>query len=440
MDNDRDKNNSYFTSRVNTRETLRKYDSLKHKDKPRSGPSAFDRSEPKRDRGRDTGPTRLPARAQHLQDYDRRDDSDERYGAGPRSRVSRDHPTQPPPGKRKRRRSRGSKLPNFGALLAFLALRGKMLAAAAVVCIVAVGAAVLGFWMLGRDNSLEVFVDGQSVGFISERDTTAEELVTQVATAISVTVGTNVQIDQTITVEPTRAPSSDDIVARPDIMPEILRQVTYLAEGFVIRVNGNTIGALRTQEAADGLLDNIIRQNVPPGAELVQPASFAEDVVIERLFMNDEDFESQEVLASRLNQERQGTQTYTVQSGDALSMIATQFGMTLEEILAANPSIPPANPGISPGQSINVMYTAPMLSVQTVELSVTIEDAPYDTQTIENVTRLSTFRNVIQPGRVGQREVTAHITRLNGNITNVEVINENILEPPSNEIVEVGTR
>jgi len=294
--------------------------------------------------------------------------------------------------------------------------------------------------MTTGDNALEVFVGGESVGFIAERDTTAEDLAAQVETAISVTIGTNVVLDQEITLEAARAPSPSDVLHRPDIIPIIRDNVTFRAEGFVIQVDGAELGLLRNREAAEGVLSGIIQRNMPDGVEIVGQPAFAEDVTIQSRFMSEDAFESAEVVIARLNQERPVSHTYTVQSGDNMSMIASNFGMSLEEIFEANPAINPANPALSIGQIVNVVQMTPTLSVSTVEVSVTNEEVPYGTDTISNPTHQNTFRAVRQQGHTGVMEVTRHITRINGVIVGSEIISENILQEPVNELVEVGTR
>jgi LysM repeat protein len=52
-----------------------------------------------------------------------------------------------------------------------------------------------------------------------------------------------------------------------------------------------------------------------------------------------------------------GGQTYTVQEGDIPGTIAAQFGITVEELLAANPGIDPTNLQI--GQVLNIPPPAP---------------------------------------------------------------------------------
>jgi len=343
-----------------------------------------------------------------------------------------------PRGKRPRRRFVFS-----GILLAvlgfFAALWRKSKVGLLIAVAVTVAAVAFAFWFFTADNSLEVFVGGESIGFIAERDTTASELTSQVTAIFAMTSGTDVRLDQTITAEPARAPAAD-IMPRIEMITLIQDNVTFQAEGFVISVNGEDMGALRTREAADSVLSSVIERFVPDGAQLLSPAGFVEEVTISSRFMSLEDLQTVEVVAARLSREQETSMHYTVQPGENMSVIASRFGMTLDALFAANPDVPPANPGLTPGQVLNVVYSAPLVSVRSVEVHTATEEEPYGSDNIYNPTRQSTFRQVVQQGQVGIREVTTHITRVNNIITDTEVVSENVTQSPINEIVERGTR
>ena len=333
---------------------------------------------------------------------------------------------KPAPERVKRPRRRFS-LPKIG---------GGLLIAAVTAIAVAVG----GLWFFAlADNSLEVFVDGESVGFISERDTTAAELTSQVSAIFEMTSGTNIRLDQTITVAPGRAPSAD-ILSRLDMISVIQDNVTFLAEGFAIYVDGDEIGVLRTRESAENVLNSLVEQFIPDGAQLASPAVFVEEVTTSSRFMDPDDFASPEVMVARLSRERQTSQQHTIQPGENMSVIAARYSMTLDAIFNANPTIPPANPNVVPGQVVNVVASTPLVSVRSVEVSVATEEEPYGSDNIYNPMQASTFRQVVQPGRPGIRSITTHITRINGNIIGTEIVDETITQPPVNEIVEVGAR
>ena len=353
------------------------------------------------------------------------------------SRNERPSRPAPPRGKRPRRRF---VIPIIFAVLGFFAAlwrKSKVGLLLAVVIIASVSAFAL--WFFTADNSLEVFIDGEPIGFIAERDTTASELASQVTAVFALTSGTDIRLNQAITVEPARAPS-DYIMPRIEMIALIQDAVTFQAQGFVITVDGVDMGALRSREAADNVLDSVIERFLPDGAQLLSPAAFIEDVTVTSSFMNPDDFQTVEVVAARLSREQQTNAQHTVQSGESMSLIAARFSMTLDELFAANPDISPANPAISPGQVVNVVYSAPILSVRSVEVRSETEEVPYGSDNIYDPTRQSTFRQVIQAGQTGVREITTHITRTNDIITSTEVVSENVLQEPVNEIVQIGTR
>ena len=405
---DKDKNGGFFSTRPNTRETLRQYSDHKRRKKTNRKPPVLESGKGK--------PTRA-AKKEPVRD-----------------RVKLET--------RQRQRSRGRPrrfgFPGLGLALFFRRLRIPSFTVLAS-ALVAMAAVAAGLWMLIANNAMEVFVDGEHVGFIAERDTDAADLAAQVETAIGITIGANVMLDQTITLEPTRAPSSG-IIPRPDIIPIIRDVVTFKAEGFVIKVDGEEMGALRSHEAAESALNGIALRHVPDGAELVREPIFVEDVIIQSGFMSEDSFESPEVITARLSRERPVSREHIVQPGDSMYIIATRVGMTLEAIFAANPDINPSDPALSVGQSVNVVQMTPTISVRTVEVSVTNEDEPYGTEIISSPARPSTHRIVVQQGHNGVKEVTRHITRVNGVITNTEIISERIIQEPVNEQVEVGTR
>jgi len=323
------------------------------------------------------------------------------------------------------------------AFAAFAMKRGTLVAATAAVVL---GGIALGVWFFTAHNAMEVFLDGESAGFIAELDTTAEDITTQLENAISVTVGSIVRIDQEITLEPARASAPDEVRARHEIIPYLRGIVTYTAEGFVIYVGGVAHGTLRNREAAESVLSGLVQRRLADNAQLIGQPDFAEDVSIQSRFVDESLFDSTEATIARLAQEHPVSGTYTVQPGDSMSIIASRVGMTLEALFNANPDVSPANPGLSIGQTINVVYMTPLLSVRTVELSVITEDEPYGSEIISNPMQPATYRSVVQPGRVGVREVTSHVTRVNGLVTDTEVISERVLQEPLNETVVVGTR
>ena len=76
-----------------------------------------------------------------------------------------------------------------------------------------------------------------------------------------------------------------------------------------------------------------------------------------------------------------GRRTYTIRSGDTLSAVADRFGVTLEDLLAANPGIDPT--GLVAGDVINLPEAASTTAVEPTpapeEPTAPVEEVPTDT-------------------------------------------------------------
>ena len=318
---------------------------------------------------------------------------------------------------------------HFSSTLAKTVIAGMALLTAGAVAVTA--------WILTANNALEVFVDGEPIGFVAlEAGTDVESLTEQVSNTIAVTVGANVVLGQEISLQPLRAPQ-DEILTRPQMVSALRDEIGFLAEGFAINVSGEDMGVLRSRESAEDLLQNLLNVFVEDDLQMAFTPEFVEDVSIQERRIAPESLESPDTVFARLNQFRGMEYVHSVAPGENLSMIASRFDMTLEELRAANPGI---SDTISVGQPISVSLSAPMLSVRTVVAETTTEPEPFGVETIPNEAQLDTFRRVIQEGQYGMKEVVTHITKINGVEQYRSMISETVFEPPIHEIVEVGTR
>lgn len=298
------------------------------------------------------------------------------------------------------------------------------------------GAVVLAGFLLNADNALEVLVDGETIGFVvRDGDISAESLLEQVSNTLAVTVGANVVLEQGISLQPLRA-SQDEIMTRPEMVSALRDKLAFTVEGFVIMVDGVDMGVLRSQEAAQDLLQNLLNQHVGEGVQMAFTPEFVESVDIEGRNLEPGQLELPDTVFARLHQSRATQQQHYVTSGESLSLIASRYDMTLEQLRAANPE---ATDVLSVGQRLNVIHNTPLLSIRTVEVHTNIEPEPFRVETIENEAQLNTFRRVIQEGVEGVKEVVIHVTRVNGVEEGRARISENVIEPPIHEIVEVGT-
>lgn len=212
-------------------------------------------------------------------------------------------------------------------------------------------------------------------------------------------------------------------------------QVGEVMKSYVLKVNGQFIGAAADEVALTAMLDDI---KAPYMNENTTGASFIEDVTITREYTPSNVEQDVAAMAAVLTTNTNGETKYTVQKGDTFMQIAYSNDMDMEELQALNPE-----------QDINKLYvdqvltvreTIPFLSVKTVE-SQTYEEAI--ACPIEEVADDSMYKGeskVITPGVEGQARITADVTYLNGMEKGRDIMETVVLAEPTTKVISVGTK
>ncbi|MBO5149915.1 MAG: LysM peptidoglycan-binding domain-containing protein, partial [Anaerotignum sp.] len=177
--------------------------------------------------------------------------------------------------------------------------------------------------------------------------------------------------------------------------------VTYKVDAAVITVDGGKAAILANKEAADAVLEQLKTELLPEGG-IPEDAKidWVEKVEIVNEFVESTQILEQEDAIAVLKSTTETTQSYTVQSGDALYLIANEFKTTVEKLLELNPGAD-LNKSIRVGQVINVPVQKPKISVKTIETQIltAVEPKTYETQYDD--TKPSSYQKVIQQGKAG---------------------------------------
>ena len=347
---------------------------------------------------------------------------------------------------------------------------------------------VVGFALFHK-NGAEVFVGENSMGILTDTSITPEQIVQNLEAQLATEVGTNVKINEEITVQRLHI-SSDrkkDVCTMEYMLPKLKSAITYKVEASVIFVDGGAVAPLATQAEAEEVLQQVKDTYYPSqdtttdttntaadtanttnttnesntegtttegsttegtttdttteGTTTTSNAeiSFVENVNIQKQFVNSAEILSVDEAFAKLTSTTPVTTTYTIQSKDTLAKIAAEFDMTLEEVIAANPGMTITTP-IVVGQTINVTEQKPMVSVKSVETQVLtmVEKKTYETQYDD--TKPASYQRVIQQGRDGQKKSTIQITRVNGLVTEEKEVSKEVIQEPVTEIIVKGTQ
>lgn len=293
-----------------------------------------------------------------------------------------------------------------------------------------------------RKNGSAVFIAEEQVGILESRKVTAEELTTTLESQLKSIVGSNVKINEEIKVEGIHIGSKNqkDVCTMEHLLPKMRNMVTYKVEAAIITVDGGKTVILANKEAAEAVLKQVQTDLMPEGG-VAEDAKIGwqEKVEIVNEFVESTEILEQEDAVAVLESTTEATQSYTVQSGDAPYLIASEFKTTVEKLIELN-SGADITKGIRVGQVINVPVQKPKVSVKTVETQVltAVEPKTYETQYDD--TKPSSYQKVIQQGKAGQKKSTIQITRVNGVVIEEKEVSKEIIEEAVPEIIMKGTQ
>ncbi|MGN0136036.1 G5 domain-containing protein [Anaerotignum sp.] len=293
-----------------------------------------------------------------------------------------------------------------------------------------------------RKNGSAVFIGEEQVGILESRKITAEELTTTLESQLESTVGSKVQINEEIKVEGVHIGSKNkkDVCTMEHLLPKMRNMVTYKVEAAIITVDGGKVAILANKEAAEAVLQQVQTDLMPEGG-VAEDAEIGwqEKVEIVSEFVESTEILEQEDAVAILESTTEATQSYTIQSGDALYLIASEFSTTVEKLIELNPGAD-LSQGIRVGQVINVPVQKPKVSVKTVETQVltAVEPKTYETQYDD--TKPSSYQKVIQQGKAGQKKSTIQVTRVNGVVIEEKEVSKEIIEEAVPEIIVKGTQ
>lgn len=311
--------------------------------------------------------------------------------------------------------------------------------AAWVICAALV---LLVFVIFVRKNGSAVYLAEEQMGILEGTKITSEELVETLESQLQSIVGSEVQINEEIRVERVHIGRSNekDVCTMEHLLPKLRNLVTYKVNAAVIMVDGGKTVVLANTEAAEAVLAQL-QEDLLPSEGVAEDAeiSWQEDVQIVSEFVDSDEILEQEDAIAVLEATTEVTQSYTVQSGDALYLIAQEFQTTVERILEVNPDAG-LDAGIKVGQVINVPVQKPKLSVKSVETQVltAIEPKTYETQYDD--TKPASYQKVVQQGKAGQKKSTIQITRINGEVTEEKEVSKEIIQEAVPEIIVKGTQ
>lgn len=304
-----------------------------------------------------------------------------------------------------------------------------------IILIVGVGAVAV----FASAVDYEYAYNGRTLGIVKEQRDVLE-ILEMVSEELSLEYGSSIVIDPEtdITFKPVISYGKDI-----DDADTVLRRFTYMgdiqAQAYAIVVDGERIATVESEKIAQDVLDSIKAMYTKDSDAEYEYVGFAEDVKIEPYNTTLANVSSKSAALKKIKSGGQQKVTYTVKSGDTLYGICDKLGVSLAELKKMNPKIKDTMT-LHVGDKFVTQQEIPLITVETVEVSVFAEAVDYKTVTKESSKYYKGETVVTQAGKKGKARVTARLTKHNGVTVDREDLSVETIKKPVNKIVVKGTK
>ena len=166
---------------------------------------------------------------------------------------------------------------------------------------------------------------------------------------------------------------------------------------------------------------------------------FKEEVEILSTYVSKEQITSVDAAIEDITKEKEEDVIYEVVSGDCISLIANNNGMTVAEFLSINPDIT-LEQGIYVGDQVVIQVPKPELSVLRKEQQTYMESYEEDIIYVDNPDAYIGEDTVLVEGSAGEREVVAMVVYEGEMETERQVLKETVIEQAVPKKISRGTK
>lgn len=256
---------------------------------------------------------------------------------------------------------------------------------------------------------------------------------------LSITYHMDISLKDDLRFEETKAKDSL-ITPVIELKKDIKSKMNFLVYGYALKVNGETIGALKTKEEIESIIDRIKE----PYLEMLQEdanikeISILEDMEIVREEMPLNKIGHDEDIYNYLITSSEEVRIHTVEVGESLWTIAMMYDLTVDELIDANPERNPDKLQI--GDEVKLVVPKPVLTVTTIAEIEYVDAIKYETEIEYNDKMYKNEKKTKVAGVQGSAKIVANEIKHNGILVEKEIINEEIIENPVTEIIVKGTK
>lgn len=282
-------------------------------------------------------------------------------------------------------------------------------------------------------RSYVVSLDGTDIGVVQDA-AVYQQAAENVERRASHILGYEYVLDHSVTFTPALSERSDRFATAGQIETYLFNGIGEIMKGYILTVNGQTIGAADEEAALNDLLERIA---APYRTENTVESGFVEEVKLRNDYITSDYNLDIASMYDTLTANTTGETTYSVVGGDTYIGIASANDMSLNELMALNPQA--SIDSLFIGDVLNVKRTVPFLSVYTVDRETYEEPIECPVEYVDDASLYIGNSKVISQGTQGTALVSANVKYVNGYEDERTVVSTETLVEPTTTVIAQGT-
>lgn len=287
-------------------------------------------------------------------------------------------------------------------------------------------------------QAFDVYIGESIIGTVKSKDEILN-IVEEIKDELSDEYDMDIAFTKEISFEDTNV--KDELLTPVgDFKGAIKSRLGFMVYGYVLNVDGQDVGALKTQEDMENIIEMIkepFRAKIPEG-EVLKDIRILQDIKIEKKEIAFNKIKEIEDFHNYLLTNSEEIKIHTVEVGESFWTIAKMYNMSVDDLIAANPDKNPELVKI--GDEVKLILPKPVLTVETISEIEYDKEINYDTKIEYDEDMYNTHQNIKVAGEGGSSRILESKIRENGLIVKEEIIKEEITKEPVTEIVIKGSK
>ncbi|PZN09650.1 MAG: peptidase M23 [Bacillota bacterium] len=300
-------------------------------------------------------------------------------------------------------------------------------------------------YVQSRATYYHVSLNGQPLGYVAAAEV-VEEAVALAEEGASDEYRFHVRMAEAPEVEQIVTHDRYETLSVEALAERLRAAATFLTRATVLMVDGEEVAALPSRAAAESVLEQLkrryaqqVERSARGGRVDVRKVQIRERIqLVERDGVPADQVRDAVEVATLLMGGTEKPRVHVVREGESPWTIASANGITVEELLAANPGIDPER--IKPGEELRLTVPEQWITFASEETLTVTERIPYGTRQEYDRNLEAGKRRVKQEGRPGEKVITYAIVREDGRVVREEKVSEEILREPVDRVVVIGTK